>query len=97
MLAFHGVDMHFLIKVNLCMCAPRFMLKKSKPELNKSHSSARLLQEVHADKDDYDHLAQSTTVILFNYFYTFQTEYVVYYLYKNIRQDFYDSLSNSPL
>ncbi|XP_014010249.2 ryanodine receptor 2 [Salmo salar] len=39
----------------------RFMLKKSKPELNKSHSSARLLQEVHADKDDYDHLAQSTT------------------------------------
>lgn len=79
------------------MCAPRFMLKKSKPELNKSHSSARLLQEVHADKDDYDHLAQSTTVILFNYFYTFQTEYVVYYLYKNIRQDFYDSLSNSPL
>ncbi|CAB1343728.1 unnamed protein product [Coregonus sp. 'balchen'] len=36
----------------------RFMLKKPKPELNKSHSSARLLQEVHADKDDYDHLAQ---------------------------------------
>ncbi|XP_012989669.2 ryanodine receptor 2 isoform X4 [Esox lucius] len=39
----------------------RFMLKKPKPELNKIHSSARLLEEVHADRDEYDHLAQITT------------------------------------
>ncbi|KAJ8013934.1 hypothetical protein DPEC_G00035000 [Dallia pectoralis] len=39
----------------------RFMLKKTKPELIKTNSSARLLEEVHADKDEYDHLAQITT------------------------------------
>ncbi|KAL0964499.1 hypothetical protein UPYG_G00324660 [Umbra pygmaea] len=39
----------------------RFMLKKPKPELNKSHLSTRLLEEVLADKDEYDRLTQTTT------------------------------------
>ncbi|XP_051233720.1 ryanodine receptor 2 [Dicentrarchus labrax] len=38
----------------------RFMLKKAKPGLISSHSSARLLEDVVVDKDNYDHLIQSS-------------------------------------
>ncbi|KAM7408499.1 hypothetical protein PAMA_002295 [Pampus argenteus] len=38
----------------------RFMLKRTKPELVSSNSSARLLEDVVVDKDNYDHLIQSS-------------------------------------
>ncbi|KAF3708096.1 Ryanodine receptor 2 [Channa argus] len=38
----------------------RFLLKKTKPGLVSSNSSARLLEDVVADKDNYDHLVQSS-------------------------------------
>ncbi|XP_051816036.1 ryanodine receptor 2 [Acanthochromis polyacanthus] len=38
----------------------RFMLKKNKPGLVSSNSSARLLEDVVVDKDNYDHLIQSS-------------------------------------
>ncbi|XP_045927387.1 ryanodine receptor 2 [Micropterus dolomieu] len=38
----------------------RFMLKRTKPGLVSSNSSARLLEDVVADKDNYDHLMQSS-------------------------------------
>ncbi|XP_039477547.1 ryanodine receptor 2 [Oreochromis aureus] len=38
----------------------RFMLKKTKPGLVSSNSSARLLEDVVVDKDNYDHLIQSS-------------------------------------
>uniref|UniRef100_A0A667ZYR6 Ryanodine receptor 2b (cardiac) n=1 Tax=Myripristis murdjan TaxID=586833 RepID=A0A667ZYR6_9TELE len=39
----------------------RFMLKKTKPGLVSSNSSARLLEDVLVDKDNYDRLIQSST------------------------------------
>ncbi|KAF7669099.1 hypothetical protein LDENG_00247690 [Lucifuga dentata] len=39
----------------------RFMLKRAKPGLVSSNSSARLLEDVLVDKDNYDHLIQSST------------------------------------
>uniref|UniRef100_A0A3B4UXI4 Ryanodine receptor 2-like n=1 Tax=Seriola dumerili TaxID=41447 RepID=A0A3B4UXI4_SERDU len=38
----------------------RFMLKRTKPGLVSSNSSARLLEDVVVDKDNYDHLIQSS-------------------------------------
>ncbi|XP_029031557.1 ryanodine receptor 2 isoform X4 [Betta splendens] len=38
----------------------RFMLKKTKPGLVSSNSSARLLEDVVADKDNYEHLISSS-------------------------------------
>ncbi|KAM4591284.1 ryanodine receptor 2 isoform 1-T1 [Odontesthes bonariensis] len=38
----------------------RFLLKRTKPGLVSSNSSARLLEEVIVDKDDHDHLIQSS-------------------------------------
>ncbi|XP_051937189.1 ryanodine receptor 2 [Hippocampus zosterae] len=38
----------------------RFMLKRTKPDLVSSNSSARLLEDVLADKDNADHLTQTT-------------------------------------
>ncbi|XP_028459753.1 LOW QUALITY PROTEIN: ryanodine receptor 2 [Perca flavescens] len=38
----------------------RFMLKRTKPDLVSSNSSARLLEDVVVDKDNYDHLIQSS-------------------------------------
>lgn len=38
------------------------MLKRSKPGLVSSNSSARLLEDVVVDKDTYDHLVQSSRV-----------------------------------
>ncbi|XP_041645474.1 ryanodine receptor 2 [Cheilinus undulatus] len=38
----------------------RFMLKKTKPGLVSSNSSARLLEDVVVDKDNHDHLIQSS-------------------------------------
>ncbi|XP_065815894.1 ryanodine receptor 2 [Labrus bergylta] len=38
----------------------RFMLKKTKPGLVNSNSSARLLEDVVVDKDNHDHLIQSS-------------------------------------
>lgn len=38
------------------------MLKRSKPGLVSSNSSARLLEDVVVDKDNYDHLIQSSRV-----------------------------------
>ncbi|XP_068576132.1 ryanodine receptor 2 isoform X5 [Cebidichthys violaceus] len=38
----------------------RFMLKRTKPELVSSNSSARLLEDVVVDKDNYGHLLQSS-------------------------------------
>lgn len=42
--------------------APRFMLKRTKPGLVSSNSSARLLEDVLADRDNYDHLIQGSRV-----------------------------------
>ncbi|KAM9726666.1 ryanodine receptor 2-like [Menidia menidia] len=38
----------------------RFLMKRTKPGLVSSNSSARLLEEVVVDKDDHDHLIQSS-------------------------------------
>ncbi|XP_069548702.1 ryanodine receptor 2 [Brachyistius frenatus] len=38
----------------------RFMLKRMKPDLVSSNSSARLLEDVVVDRDNYDHLIQSS-------------------------------------
>ncbi|KAL7383245.1 hypothetical protein ABVT39_007231, partial [Epinephelus coioides] len=38
----------------------RFLLKRTKPELVSSNSSARLLEDVVVDKDNHDHLIQSS-------------------------------------
>ncbi|XP_067466542.1 ryanodine receptor 2 isoform X2 [Thunnus thynnus] len=38
----------------------RFMLKRTKPDLVSSNSSARLLEDVVVDKDNHDHLIQSS-------------------------------------
>ncbi|XP_078017038.1 ryanodine receptor 2 [Epinephelus lanceolatus] len=38
----------------------RFLLKRTKPELISSNSSARLLEDVVVDKDNHDHLIQSS-------------------------------------
>lgn len=48
--------------MNVYFCCVRFMLKKTKPGLVSSNSSARLLEDVVVDKDNYDHLIQSSRV-----------------------------------
>ena len=52
----------------VCVCSTRFLLKK-KPDLVKSNSSARLLEEVLLDKDTYDQLVQSSSVRLVTFTY----------------------------
>lgn len=45
------------------MCLFRFLLKRMKPEMNSSNSSARLSEEVLADeRDDCENLIQTSTV-----------------------------------
>lgn len=45
------------------MCLFRFMLKRTKPDMNSSNSSTRLSEEVLADeRDDCENLIQTSTV-----------------------------------
>jgi len=48
----------------ICFFSARFMLKRAKPELVSSNSSARLLEDVVVDKDNHDHLLHSSRVRL---------------------------------
>lgn len=50
------------VGVDLFLLAARFLLKKTKPGLVSSNSSARLLEDVIVEKDNYDHLIQSSRV-----------------------------------
>lgn len=52
------------VRINVHFCSARFMLKRTKPELVSSNSSARLLEDVVVDKDNHDHLIQSSRVRL---------------------------------
>lgn len=54
-----------LLKLMCVSLSVRFMLKKTKPGLVSSNSSARLLEDVVVDKDNYDHLIQSSRVRLY--------------------------------
>lgn len=54
----------FCVQIHVCFSFVRFMLKRTKPGLVSSNSSARLLEDVVVDKDNYDHLPQSSRVRL---------------------------------
>ncbi|XP_055770846.1 ryanodine receptor 2-like [Salvelinus fontinalis] len=47
--------------MSLSLCVFRFLLKRTKPELSSSTSSARLSEEVLADRDDLDFFMQTST------------------------------------
>lgn len=49
-------------KVMSFYCTIRFMLKRTKPGLVSSNSSARLLEDVLVDKDNHNHLIQGSRV-----------------------------------